>query len=383
MDKENQPGPSRRRKPSTPEQRERINELKRQRRLFATPKERESSLLRRRLHQSQMTTDQREKHLENRRTRRVLQSIGNNNPNENGAASSNMEIKKTDQHSLGSMDVLCTNCNARHFQTEMTTRKTFSGCCSAGRVVLPDLYPYPESFKNYILLHTEDGKNFRENIRKYNSAVAFASFGYQPRKFEGGPPVFIVHGQVHHLTQNGLNGEKPLYSQLYFLDPEFANDERMNNANNKPCKREIMQYISTILLEINPFAHAFKMMKQLLDENENSRSTIQMWITKDRQQDPRRYNLPVANEVAAVFSTEDGEPPFKRDIAIHPLNNSDLQRISIISPNCDPMTYPLLFPKGEPGWQPGMPKTPQHSECNDNAASLVSDVHSESGRLAS
>lgn len=206
---------------------------------------------------------------------------------------------------------------------------------------------------------------------------------HQPKKFEGGPPVFVVHGQVHHLTQNGQNGEKPLYSQLYFLDPEFAVDERMKNPHNKACKKEIMQRISETLLETNPYAKAFKMMKQLIEENEDNYSTIRMWITKERQNDPRRYNLPVANEVAAVFSTDDGEPPFKRDIAIHPLNSSELQRINIISPNCDPMIYPLLFPTGEPGWQPGMAKNQQQLECNENVSSLVSNAQTLSGELTS
>lgn len=83
---------------------------------------------------------------------------------------------------------------------------------------------------------------------------------------------------------------------------------------------------------------------------------ITMWITKDKNHDPRRYNLPIANEVAAVFVSEDGEPPFARDICVHPYGEASLQNINIISPNCDPMTYPLLFPHGEFGWQPGIEK---------------------------
>lgn len=45
---------------------------------------------------------------------------------------------------------------------------------------------------------------------------------------------------------------------------------------------------------------------------------IQMWITRNRNDDHRRYNAPSCNEIAIVFRNNDGEPPADRDIAIHP-----------------------------------------------------------------
>lgn len=57
-----------------------------------------------------------------------------------------------------------------------------------------------------------------------------------------------------------------------------------------------------------------------------------------------------------VFVNEDGEPPFERDIRVYPRNprNPDEQfiNINLLSPNLDPMTYALLFPYGQAGWQP-------------------------------
>ena len=81
-----------------------------------------------------------------------------------------------------------------------------------------------------------------------------------------------------------------------------------------------------------------------------------MIFRRDRHTDSRRYNLPTANEVAMVFATEDGEPPFERDIRVYARNNSSssLIDLSICSPNLDPMLYAILFPFGEPGWQIGM-----------------------------
>ncbi|GBM49420.1 hypothetical protein AVEN_149695-1 [Araneus ventricosus] len=57
-----------------------------------------------------------------------------------------------------------------------------------------------------------------------------------------------------------------------------------------------------------------------------------------------------------VFVNSDGEPPFERDIYVYPLNPENQQQpfinINILSSNSDPMAYPILFPYGEPGWQP-------------------------------
>lgn len=78
-----------------------------------------------------------------------------------------------------------------------------------------------------------------------------------------------------------------------------------------------------------------------------------MVLRRDRETDQRRYNLPTSNEVAMVFTNDDGEPPFERDIRIYPKSpNANIININILSSNLDPMTYALLYPFGEPGWKP-------------------------------
>ena len=81
-----------------------------------------------------------------------------------------------------------------------------------------------------------------------------------------------------------------------------------------------------------------------------------MVFRRDRHSDQRRYNTPNANEIAMVFVGSDGEPPFERDILVYPTNLQNPRQqfinLSILSPNLEPMAYLLLFPCGEPGWQP-------------------------------
>ncbi|GAB0089112.1 LOC105227208 [Sergentomyia squamirostris] len=60
----------------------------------------------------------------------------------------------------------------------------------------------------------------------------------------------------------------------------------------------------------------------------------------------RRYNSPNVNEIAAVITNEECA---KRDIVLQRQNNR-LQRISEIHPSYDALQYPLIFWKGEDGY---------------------------------
>jgi hypothetical protein len=76
----------------------------------------------------------------------------------------------------------------------------------------------------------------------------------------------------------------------------------------------------------------------------------------NKMRDQRRYNLPRANEVAAVLVGDNGEVPKYRHIAVHPCRQN-LQTISILNANWDLMTCPILFSRGDNGWHPELEKT--------------------------
>uniref|UniRef100_UPI00358F807C uncharacterized protein n=1 Tax=Myxine glutinosa TaxID=7769 RepID=UPI00358F807C len=76
------------------------------------------------------------------------------------------------------------------------------------------------------------------------------------------------------------------------------------------------------------------------------------------------YNIPTADEIAAVFvSGQDGEPPANRDFQVH-MHDQGLHNLSPLSSRIDPMTYPILFPHGEPGWMINMPHQRQTAVRN-------------------
>ncbi|GBM79861.1 hypothetical protein AVEN_40381-1 [Araneus ventricosus] len=87
---------------------------------------------------------------------------------------------------------------------------------------------------------------------------------------------------------------------------------------------------------------------------ENPTTSVKMVFLEDKNLDMRRYNaLTLCTEVAAIFAGDNGEPPANRDICVYPVGDT-CQSISPLNQCCDPMTYPLLFPRGECSWNTGM-----------------------------
>ena len=112
--------------------------------------------------------------------------------------------------------------------------------------------------------------------------------------------------------------------------------------------------------EHNPYAAAYKQMYELeKEENEAARvqnrqpKSYRMYLTNDATANIHRgrLNLPISGEIAAVFVDVDGAPPSNIDVCIYPRHTvqQNQHRINYLSGNCDPLTYPLLFPRGEPG----------------------------------
>ena len=64
-----------------------------------------------------------------------------------------------------------------HSSFEYIQDKQFSNCCHKGKVSLPKNPSYPYKLENLSTGLSMDSINFRKNIRSYNIALAFASFG--------------------------------------------------------------------------------------------------------------------------------------------------------------------------------------------------------------
>ncbi|XP_065321879.1 uncharacterized protein LOC135929292 [Gordionus sp. m RMFG-2023] len=179
-----------------------------------------------------------------------------------------------------------------------------------------------------------------------------------------GPYCFRVHGQIYHRTSHlyPSTGMPPKFAQLYVLETTQAVNGRLHMKENSGCNEDLLKRLDILIRQNNPFSISFKTLGEIEKEEKNRAiqenrpvQKINMIFCADRSSDKRRYNIPNIDEVAMIFTNDDGEPPFKRDIKVYPrVDGSDLININILSPNFDPMVYPLLFPFGDPGWKPDL-----------------------------
>ena len=86
-----------------------------------------------------------------------------------------------------------------------------------GKISLPVIQDPPEQLKLLLLSDTPEAKDFRTNIRAYNSSLAFASLGVTEDVLPTrGPYVFRICGSVYHRIGHLYpdNGCSPKFTQL-------------------------------------------------------------------------------------------------------------------------------------------------------------------------
>ena len=280
---------------------------------------------------------------------------------------------------LGLMDVICPKCQALHWNAEKLLKSTrtvpsFGTCCLQGQISLPPFSPPPEPLRRLLIgkglptdppgVASQTSKHFRDNIRQYNSAFAFTSLQANlDEKITNapGPFAFRIFGSLHHrlapigpIHPNGpQNFHK--YAQLYVYDAQEA--LRVREQRNPNLKPSVMQAVQDMLYRENPFIQTFKQAAEVLYEKVATESTdveVQLHMSDDA--DRRRYNLPTADEVAAVIPGDgtDRRVVPDRDILLR-YREGGIRRISHLHPNYTPLHYVLMFPKGDKGWDKGTP----------------------------
>ncbi|KAK9698409.1 hypothetical protein RND81_08G102300 [Saponaria officinalis] len=171
----------------------------------------------------------------------------------------------------------------------------FSMCCLKGKVKLPLLQDPPTTLKDLIT-----NKDIDKNINRGRSTYTFR-----------------LRGQNYHSIGSLLpvEGLPPKFTQLYIYDTddEVSNRQRAISPNN-------------------PDAFNGDIIERL----------------KHMAKDGRTYNLPTANEVAALIVGDIGCAVDERDIIIQ-TENGMLQRINELHPSYLALQYPLPFSYGENG----------------------------------
>ena len=267
---------------------------------------------------------------------------------------------------LGRMNIPCLFCDALHWLDERVsssniTSPEFGMCCAHGKIRLPFLRVPPQPLRDLFTGDTPQAKDFRCNIVQFNASLAFTSLGVKVDEtlLNRGPPVFRIHGELRHLSGSLLPEESvaPCYSQLYIYDAEEAYRQRISRNDN--LSLHTMHLLQGILSTYNAYSPIYHHAYEILHMYDGPDYTVRLCVAPGN--DPRRYNIPTANEVGVILPGENVFQGDHRDIIIHlrpqhyrdphdQLNHLQLQRISEGHAAYTPLHYVLLFPYGESGW---------------------------------
>ncbi|XP_063418456.1 uncharacterized protein LOC134701259 [Mytilus trossulus] len=255
------------------------------------------------------------------------------------------------------MDNVCSHCSAHMWKHEihkgsLNLNAKFSTCCSQGKITIPALLTPPETLKTLLTENTTRAKYFRQNIRAFNSSLAFSSLGVKEDILKSrGPYTFRISGSVYHRIGQLFPepGKAPKFAQIYIYDTDNELANRL--LWNSDLDEDILTDLQTVMHECNPFVHTFKHAADVMKTNEN----FQLILTSDTTKDSRRYNLPTSSEISVILPGTNTTEPSKRDIVLYCRSTNHPEGHNIIHINethskYDSLHYVLLFPFGEDGW---------------------------------
>ena len=129
----------------------------------------------------------------------------------------------------------------------------------------PNLKNPPHLLKDLLSSDSHESKEFRQNIRSYNSMLSMASRNITGKETDfgntRGPPVFKISGSMFHLSPNVLpeSGEDPKFAQIYIYDKEQQLDFRMKHSKNpKNVNRKTLRKLQDMLEKCNLYVKQYK-----------------------------------------------------------------------------------------------------------------------------
>ena len=237
-----------------------------------------------------------------------------------------------DEYSCGSFTYSCSICLAKFWEGEKLSSSTklclkFSLCCENGKVVLSSVASCPELLMHLLTASDKRGKGFREKIRAYNCALAFASLGANIDKglanAKQGVYTFRIHGVVYHCIGQLLpkDNEAPKYAQIYIHDgtADAEVENRLHHLEDASLPE--LRLLQLMMHEVNPYVSFFRQGIEVM--REQGHNDVRMIIRSEGTPDSRRYNKPTAPEVAVIMpGVGHGEEAASRDIVLHAFRRS-------------------------------------------------------------
>ncbi|KAL3076488.1 hypothetical protein niasHS_011809 [Heterodera schachtii] len=300
-------------------------------------------------------------------------------------------------------DKKCSHCGALLFPHEDS-----SVCCRQGRVVLPKLNPHPKELEELIVCdkQSREGKEFVRHMSRYNNLLQFASVsaGNKPCP-AGGPMAVILNGEFHRRISSMQAGttQIPGFGQLYILDPVEAMEQRRRNptftgekitndeefVQGHQLNDDTLEILEQMIQENHPAAAAYKQAREQLQELLRQQSTEELRFfrmtllnersapggMKDPKLHPHQIITPSTGEGMFAIHADPTGAPAPKGIWVEN-KQGQLNEIAPLNPWTDSLTYPLIKPKGDDGYQIGIPyaKPAQKKRRSDQCVDQMFDT---------
>jgi hypothetical protein len=176
-------------------------------------------------------------------------------------------------------------------------------CCESGKVRLPNLPATPPELEVLLTSKESSAVKFRDQLRMYNSVLAFTSLGAKvDESVTGGPGPysFRIQGELYHRIGSlcPAKGQRPQFAQLYIHDTEREHQNR--HVVMPSLDPTTLDQLLAMMYNINPYVEVFKMARDMM-ATEGPPMDLKLRLIACRTKDVRRYNVPTADEVAALM----------------------------------------------------------------------------------
>ena len=197
----------------------------------------------------------------------------------------------------------CSYCGAHYFAEEMTKKsKKYMVCCDNGMLKLSFNKPPEELIHHLFTGNSSKAKLFQKNIRKYNTALAFASVSSKIVEFKtAGPPTVVVQGNIQHKlgSLNKPADKVAAYMQCYFYEEGGKDNAYFKCSDNEESLlRELRTWIKANNRIFGQLQHNIDLLKTSIG-TETSYNIVFMDKVSAM---PRTYNSPHCPEVSLITS---------------------------------------------------------------------------------
>ncbi|GJS34378.1 hypothetical protein Tco_0532760 [Tanacetum coccineum] len=132
-----------------------------------------------------------------------------------------------------------------------------------------------------------------------------------------------------------------------YLNIQFSNWRGGSSSSNSQMDRPLTKELKTKLDRQNPLVKRFRMASLKLAMGQQN---VKVKLIGARPKDARQYNLPTANEVAALIVGDFDSMPYERDIIVYE-NSGNIKKISELHVSYLSLQYPMLFPYAKDGYR--------------------------------